>query len=291
MSRRPVRAGTTISLLNMKGGVGKTTLAVNIAWHLCRFGRKRVLLVDLDPQFNASQYIMSPGTWDKHRINPGTVADLLLEPHRPKMTARKKKGVRPSLTNFLYRVEGTERSVGCLDLLPSDLTLATAIKAPQGVAQKLDKALGRVLKSYDYIIIDCAPTDSILTDTALMASDYVLIPMRPDRFSVVGYALMQESMDTIRDTYHDPHNTQVLGVVFTQVSRTTDSVERDCMDEIEDQAEYVFEAHIPRSDSYGKSAQIRKPVFGTSWARDKTKRALRDVVHEMKARIDELDQG
>lgn len=81
----------TISLLNMKGGVGKTTLAVNIAWHLCRYGRNRVLLVDLDPQFNASQYIMHPETWERHRTNPGTVADLILQPHRPRMTARKKK--------------------------------------------------------------------------------------------------------------------------------------------------------------------------------------------------------
>ena len=281
----------TISLLNMKGGVSKTTLAVNIAWHLCRYGRKRVLLVDLDPQFNASQYIMHPDTWDQHRANPGTVADLLLEPRQPRMTARtKKKAARQSVNRLFYTVEENSRTGARLDLLPSDLTLARAIKNPEGVQHKLDKALGRISNTYDYVIIDCAPTDSVLTDTALMASDYVLIPMRPDRFSVLGYAMMQETLEEFRDTYPDPHNTQDLGVVFTQVSGETD-IEQMCMDEIEEQAEYVFQASIPRSvRSYTKSVLTRRPIFDTSYAHRPTKQALTQVVHEMKSRIEALEQ-
>ncbi len=70
--------GQTISLLNMKGGVGKTTLAVNLAWHTYSQG-KNVLLIDLDPQFNATQYVMDYGVFDNHRKKNGTIANIFIE--------------------------------------------------------------------------------------------------------------------------------------------------------------------------------------------------------------------
>jgi chromosome partitioning protein len=73
------RMATTIALLNMKGGVGKTTLAVNLAWHLHQNEQKNVLLVDLDPQFNATQYVMDYQTFQNHRKDAGTIADLLID--------------------------------------------------------------------------------------------------------------------------------------------------------------------------------------------------------------------
>ena len=82
------RSAKTIALLNMKGGVGKTTLAVNLAWDLSRKRDKRVLLIDLDPQFNASQYLMSYEDWEKQR-QEGTLADLLIEPGKSTMPLRK----------------------------------------------------------------------------------------------------------------------------------------------------------------------------------------------------------
>ena len=69
----------TVSLLNMKGGVGKTTLSANIAWCLARDNHKRCLLVDLDPQFNASQYLMTYEEWEHHKTSKGTVADIILD--------------------------------------------------------------------------------------------------------------------------------------------------------------------------------------------------------------------
>ena len=75
-----------ISLLNMKGGVGKTTLAVNLAWSLYRNQKHRVLLVDLDPQFNSSQYLLTYDAWDAHRKEKGTVANILLDAQRSRMT-------------------------------------------------------------------------------------------------------------------------------------------------------------------------------------------------------------
>lgn len=283
---KSTRSGISVSFLNMKGGVGKTTLAVNVAWHMCRYGSKSVLLVDLDPQFNATQYIMSPESWDAHRKSPGTIADLLLSPTKPAMHLKKKRFAPVSPRKYLFEVNS--KSKGSLHLLPSELVLAKAIKSPEGVPYKLEKALERIRADFDYIIIDCAPTDSVLTDTALMASDFVLIPMKPDRFSVLGYALMRETLDSFRETYPDPHRIEELGVVFTQVSGESE-IEDQCMDEIEDQADYVFDAFIPRSvRSYSKSVQHRSPIFDTSYARQGTKDALRDVVREMTNRIDSI---
>ena len=84
----------TISLLNMKGGVGKTTLAVNLAWHIFQSDGKKVLLVDLDPQFNATQYVMDYKSFETHRKNAGTIADLLIEQPRLNLRLRKIKKTR-----------------------------------------------------------------------------------------------------------------------------------------------------------------------------------------------------
>src|SRR5687768_9086112 len=105
-----------ISLLNMKGGVGKTTLAVELASRCFSRGRKKVLLVDLDPQFNASQYLMKYNSYAAHCRDGGTIADLLLD--SPNLHLRKRKAKKKSFRDCVYRVK--QRVVGaCLDLLPS----------------------------------------------------------------------------------------------------------------------------------------------------------------------------
>src|SRR4051794_30422441 len=108
---------TTISLINMKGGVGKTTLAVNIAWELSR--TKQVLLIDLDPQFNATQYLMDYDTFVKHRQNAGTVADILLEPNRQRMPLGKQARKNVSIDAHLVNIEQTAN--GRFAFLPSEL--------------------------------------------------------------------------------------------------------------------------------------------------------------------------
>lgn len=224
---------TTISLINMKGGVGKTTLAVNIAWELSR--EHRVLLIDLDPQFNAIQYLMDYEEFDKRRRDAGTVADVLIEPNRDRMALGKKRPRASTLDKHFVTIEESAR--GKFLFLPSELSLSKAVKNPQGVEYKLVKALEKMPKSFDYILIDCAPTDSVLTTTALMASDFILVPMKPDRFSVLGYAQILEVLEDFRETYPDPRNVQDPGVVFTQV-KGRNEIEEQCMGEVAEQAKY-----------------------------------------------------
>ncbi len=280
----------TISLLNMKGGVGKTTLAVNLAWQLSRKLKKRVLLVDLDPQFNASQYLMTFKEWTDHRAKNGTIADLLLDLRTSTLRLKKGRNGSPSLAAIIrkciFRREDSEHG-GSLHLLPSELVLARAVKNPQGVSYKLEKALNHIRSGYDFVFIDCAPTDSVLTDTALTASDFVLIPVKPDRFSALGYAAIQETLDAFREESHDPHSVRELGVVFNNVYGDSD-IEDDCMADVASQADYVFTSRIAVSRSYMRAIHAKTPVFDTPYTRFKTKWRMSSLVAEMTDRLEAL---
>jgi chromosome partitioning protein len=276
---------TTISLINMKGGVGKTTLAVNMAWELCR--TKRVLLVDLDPQFNATQYLMDYEKFDAHRQKSGTVADVLLEPNRQRMPLGKQKRKQVTINNYLVNVK--ENTRGRFSFLPSELDLAKAVKNPQGVEYKLQKALVKQQKQFDYILIDCAPTDSVLTTTALMASDYILVPVKPDRFSVLGYAQIQEVLEDFRATYPDPHDVLDLGVVFTQV-KDRSKIQDQCMAEVAQQAEYIFDVQLPISNTYERSVFEQTPLSATRYARHNTTDVFAKLIDEIERRIADLSR-
>ena len=198
----------TIALLNMKGGVGKTTLAVDLASHCYTRGRSTVLLIDLDPQFNASQYLMDYKTYEEHSRTGGTIADLLID--SPALTLRR-KSKKPKLDACIHRLKTGPHSGKHFDLLPSQLALSHVVKNPAQMEYKLEKLLQPVQSQYDYIFIDCAPTDSVLTTMALMAADYLLIPVRPDRFSILGYALVGETVRNFRDNLLSAH----LDVIFS----------------------------------------------------------------------------
>jgi len=271
----------------MKGGVGKTTLAVNLGWNLARRKKKKVLVIDLDAQFNSSQYIMDYQVWDEHRKNNGTVADIVLESvSRPRVT---KKATGKWFFRELFAVETSmEGDVG-LWLIPSELRLAKAVKNPQGVEYRLYRRMEHWEAYFDYAFIDCAPGDTVLTATALMASDFILVPIKPDRFSIVGYSMMQELIENFRYDYPDPHHVQDLGVVFTMVEGKSD-IEQQCKADVAQTAPYVFSTEVRRSRSYLRSVSDQEPVFDTRYARSITIQTITALVRELEERIDSLRQ-
>ena len=275
----------TISIINMKGGVGKTTLAVNLGWNLARRKNKKVIIVDLDPQFNASQYIMDFQVWNKHRQQRGTVANILLE-SRP-IPKTNKKGGPLWFFEELYSVETSKVGKSGLWLIPSDLRLAQAVKNPQGVEYRLYRRMEYWQNYFDYAFIDCAPGDTVLTATALMSSDFILVPIKPDRFSIVGYSMMHEVIEKFRFDYPDPKKVQDLGVVFNQVTGES-QIEDQCKSDVAQEAPYVFRTEIKLSRSYLRSVSAQEPVFDTMYARQITKQTIDSLVHEMEARIENL---
>jgi chromosome partitioning protein len=277
---------TTISLLNMKGGVGKTTLAVNLSWHFFANENKNVLLVDLDPQFNATQYVMDFSDFDPHRKTKGTIADLLLDPAKLDLRRRKlKKDPKAALYNV--RNSATAK----FDLLPSELDLGWVVKNPAQMDFRLEKVLISMQDDYDYIFIDCAPTDSVLTTMALTASDYILVPVRPDRFSVLGFSNLAKTIEAFRQNCNDPHQVKTLGVVFTQVMGTS-TVETESMAQVRVQArklkEYVFSETLKHSNSFARAVKNQTPVFEAPYARKDVKRLSSSIASEMTSRIEAL---
>jgi chromosome partitioning protein len=273
----------TIALLNMKGGVGKTTLAFNLAWYLHKKEPANVLLIDLDPQFNATQCVMDYKTFEDHRKQKGTIADLLID--QP-LLALKTKKIKKNPAGALYRVKETAGKG--LDLLPAELQLAWVVKNPAQMDFRLEKLLEKLRPRYDYIIIDCAPTDSVLTTMALTASDHLLIPMRPDRFSILGFFNLIETIKTFRANCPDPHAVKVLGIVFTQVMNASE-VERQSMAEISAAAlkenTYVFTNSLKYSQSFIRSIKDQTPIFETLWAQDKPRTQVGKIAEELKQRI------
>lgn len=279
----------TVSLLNMKGGVGKTTLAVNLAWHVYQADGKNVLLVDLDPQFNATQYVMDYKSFENHRKAAGTIADLLIE--QPKLDLRLKK-VKKNPRSALHNIRKDEAAR--LDLLPAELDLAWIVKNPAQMDYRLEKLLAGFRDDYDYVFVDCAPTDSVLTTMALMASDYLLIPMRPDSFSIFGFANLNKTIEIFRSNCADPHKVQVLGIVFTQVTGTSD-VERQAMETIRLAAEkentYLFTSSLKFSNSFIRSVKDQTPIFETRYAHARSWLAPAKIAEELKKRISSLSNG
>jgi chromosome partitioning protein len=247
---------------------------------------RNVLLVDLDPQFNATQYVMDYSAFDSHRRKSGTIADLFID--QPWMGLRQKKPLK-NPSSVLHNV----RRVGAkhFDLLPSELNLAWVVKNPAQMDYKLEKVIQGFRTQYDFIFIDCAPTDSVLTTMALTASDFLLVPVRPDRFSILGVENLQQTIDQFKANCPDPHGVKDLGIVFTQVMENS-AVESECMDDIRARAArdggYVFTAVLKYSRSFIRAVRDQTPIFETLYAHVSSRNTASAIAKEMLQRVDAL---
>lgn len=227
----------TISIINMKGGVGKTTLSIHLARYLAEQGKK-ILLIDLDPQANASVAAIKPNLLEFHYNDPNkkTVHELFFD-WMIQFGPYPKQKVTTPLESYLYHFFPLgENKV--FDIIPSHLALSSLLRGagvgPYELKDFLDKC--RELKKYDYIFIDCAPTYSVLTTLALNATDKILIPMKAEPFAVHGTKLMKQ---VLKEHDHDfgtnlEHN-GILGIVFTlwpsKPSKTDNDSEQSIADE------------------------------------------------------------
>jgi chromosome partitioning protein len=207
-----------ISVLNMKGGVGKTTLSVNVAYILASFHNKKVLIVDIDPQFNATQYLVSQEEIIDHFESKKTILDIIMPQKEEKIElvkAKKKASTRKlQLSDFTINI--LDKSNGArLDLIPSTVNLIEIENSPRGAEHHLKQFIKKYCKLYDIVIIDCPPTIGIHTLSAFLASAYYLIPLKPDYLSSLGLSLLEKALEKYRKA--DGHKLKSLGVVFTMV--------------------------------------------------------------------------
>lgn len=178
-----------ISLINMKGGVAKTTLSVNIADYLFKRHHKRVLLIDIDPQFNATQCLISGDEYVNYiKSNGDTIVNVFDRNFRP--TVGVIDGPSVKTPKKLGEIKPYPTSRG-FELLPGALDLYKLEMAPgEGREYRLRNYLKEVQSKYDCVIIDTPPTPSVWMTSALLASDYYLIPVKPDPISLTGIDLL-----------------------------------------------------------------------------------------------------
>jgi len=284
-----------ICFANMKGGVGKTTLCVNLAFSIFRQNYK-VLVVDNDPQFNATVSLMKPQVYIDDVLKKKkqkTIYDIYEKPPRIRGNTRKK--INP--TDFFIKTWYSHGDSKIrLDLIPSRIELYDTLRNPSQKEYLLDNFLKKYAQDYDYILIDCPPTPSVLTMSAFAASDYVLIPVEPGYFSTIGLPQFLGTLDTFKEDLHDTHDIQPLGVIFTKVPRVqTPDTERaisqveESLEKISDEIP-VFVSKLSDFKVFKKCIWQAVPVHRISGRGQRGKSLamaeLRAIVLEMNEQID-----
>lgn len=232
---------TTISMVNQKGGVGKTTTTINLGACLAEYGRK-VLLVDLDPQG-----ALSAGLGIQHDEAEVTVYDIMLD-----NTA--------SIHSAIHHT-----NVNGLDVVPANIDLSAAeiqLVNEVGREQTLARALRPVRKDYDYIIIDCGPSLGLLAVNALACSDGVIVPMECEFFSLRGLALLMDTIEKVRDRIN--FDLEVVGILVTMFDRRTTHAREVMSRVVEVFGDKVFDTVITRTVRFPETSVAGEPI--TTWA-------------------------
>lgn len=204
----------------MKGGVGKTTMSVNICDCFARRNGSRVLLVDIDPQFNATQCLMSGDEYIDHlRSSRDTV--LTIFDRQTRTTVSTVTGISENSAKSLENIEVFNIKEN-FDLLPGNLELYRVEMTPgEGRENRLSKYIKELEKRdlYDYVIIDTPPTPSVWMTSALLASNYYLIPVKPDPISFTGIDLLQSIIQNKKENFD--LEIACAGIVLTMVEEST----------------------------------------------------------------------
>ncbi|MDT8862822.1 AAA family ATPase [Alkalihalobacillus sp. MEB130] len=226
-----------IAVANQKGGVGKTTTAVNLSACLAHIG-KRVLLVDIDPQGNATSGVgVEKGDVDE------CVYDILVEDVEAVDVIR-------------------STSVERLDVLPSTIQLSGAeIELVPTISRevRLKRALSTVATNYDYIFIDCPPSLGLLTINALTASDSVLIPVQCEYYALEGLSQLLNTVRLVQK--HLNTELEIEGVLLTMLDART-NLGIQVIEEVKKYfREKVFDTIIPRNVRLGEAPSHGQPII------------------------------
>ncbi len=229
--------GKTIAFANQKGGVGKTTSAVNVAASLGVKGKK-VLLIDVDPQGNASSGV---------GIN--------------------KKSIKLSSYDVLIQRSSAENAIvetgfKNLSVIPATISLAGAefeLVSAQERENRLKKALEPIKDDYDYIILDCPPSLGILTINCLVAADGVIIPMQCEYFALEGLTQLLMTIKQIKRLYNP--SLEITGILITMYAARL-NLSMQVMDELKHfYADKLFSTTIARNVRLGEAPSYGQPIY------------------------------
>jgi len=226
-----------ITICNAKGGVGKTTTAINLAAYLVAMG-KYVLLADMDPQANATTGLGVKVGSEEPNIYHAVVSDL-----NPQLFLKK-----TSLFGF--------------DVLPAAQSLAGAtveLVSMQERELRLKRVLAGVRTNYDYVLIDCPPSLGLLTVNALAASEHVLIPVQCEYFALEGLGQLLKTIELVRQGLNP--DLQVLGVLLTMYDKRNQLSQQVVNEVMKNFPGRVFDAVVPRTVSLAEAPSYGKTIL------------------------------
>jgi chromosome partitioning protein len=215
-------AGQVISVLNMKGGVGKTTVSAHVMRVLYHNMQKKILLLDLDPQFNLTQCLLNRAQYDQIKKADKTIFTAMEPPSEVGLfdvaiTTQKP----PAPSTLAHPLRGFRDGSAYLHLVPGNFELVKYSliddhQKLEAVKQRFLHFISLARAEYDLVIIDCNPSSSFLTLCALHVGSRLLVPVRPDRYSILGLELVADFLDRIPTIHPKPEITVLLNGIPTQ---------------------------------------------------------------------------
>ncbi|MDM8551921.1 ParA family protein [Desulfobacterales bacterium HSG2] len=253
-----------VSVVSLKG-VGKTTLCVNLAYGLSYFLNKKVLLVDLDPQANATQYLMSQRMYKKLYLAEESRKKTVVEVY-DELRIADRQSLLKNCDRFVHRIYKSEN--GYLYLLASKIELCLMTFQSSGLPKydEIRRFIESVGGDYEFVFIDC-PTVSSMLYAGLSAAQSVLVPIKPDFLSTIGLPLLHRIITEEYPAIRRPDwigEISVLGLVYNMVDNRLKMTTESMSDirKVADRLNYdIFESRISNSAKFAWSSKRTLPVF------------------------------
>lgn len=277
-----------VSMINWKGGVGKTTLTLQVGIGLSHFHNKRVLLVDLDPQCNLSFLALGVESYvDKVYNKKVETLKSIFDSYFNETLTNANDIIQNRVVNSKpgYIYTNVDIILSHQELVLLDLRLARSRKSGRDHKEEtsfeieklaiLKKIIDQVSEEYDYVLLDCPPNVNLVTQNAFYASDYFVVPAIPDFLSTTGISLIRGYMDKFNEDFRNMHqyaeysekyiDTKFGGIIFNMVDEYNGgpkTTHQETLTSIQLQHPgFVFDKYVTGGDGISVAASVNLPVY------------------------------